>query len=70
MINLISLIDKNNKEYDKIYYKKELNLIINFKTNDTCNCIQFLTKEQTRSKAYPFMFIQCEAVLNRSLFLI
>ena len=68
VINLLSLKDKNNNEYDKIYYKKELMLNIDFKTNNKCNGIQFLTKEQTRSKTFPFMFTQCEAILCRTLF--
>ena len=68
VINLLSLKDKNNNEYDKIYYKKELMLNIDFKTNNKCNGIHFLTKEQTRSKTFPFMFTQCEAILCRTLF--
>ena len=68
VINLLSLKKKNNNEYDKIYYRKELNLSIDFKTNDKCKGIQFLTKEQTRTKTYPFMFTQCESIHCRTLF--
>lgn len=45
-----------------------MNLINHFKANDKCNDIKILTKEQTRTKAYPFMFTQYEAILCKSLF--
>ena len=46
----------------------ELKIKIEFITNENCQAIQFLKKEQTHSKKYPFMFTQCEAIQCRSLF--
>ena len=46
----------------------ELKIKIEFITNENCSAIQFLKKEQTHSKKYPFMFTQCEAIQCRSLF--
>ena len=68
VINILSLKNKNNKEYENIIKKKEIIISIEFKTNAKCNGIQYLTKEQTRSKSHPFMFTQCEAILCRTLF--
>ena len=41
---------------------------IKFITTEKCTGIQFLTKDQTYTKKYPFMFTQCEAIQCRSLF--
>ena len=68
VINLLSLKEKDNKEYENVFNKKEIIISIDFKTNENCNGIQYLTKEQTRTKEYPFMFTQCEAILCRTLF--
>ena len=68
VINILSLKNKNNKEHENIIKKKEIIISIEFKTNEKCNGIQYLTKEQTRSKSHPFMFTQCEAILCRTLF--
>ena len=68
IINISSLKDKNNKEYNDIMKSKKIVVKINFKTNENCNGIQYLTKEQTHTKQYPFMFTQCEAILCRTLF--
>ena len=68
VINLLSLKSQNSNEYDRIYYKKQLILYIEFRTNEYCNGIQYLTKEQTYTKNYPFVFTQCEAILCRTLF--
>ena len=68
VINLLSLKEKDNKEYENVFNKKEIMISIEFKTNENCNGIQYLTKEQTRTKEYPFMFTQCEAILCRTLF--
>ena len=46
----------------------ELKIKIEFSTNENCSAIQFLKKEQTHSKKYPFMFTQSYAILCRSLF--
>ena len=68
---IISLenIEKNSSEkYKKISETKTLIVRIKFITTEKCTGIQFLTKEQTYSKKYPFMFTQCEAIQCRSLF--
>ena len=68
IINLESLKKENNDEYEKIFKDKLVTINIKFNTNEKCNGIQYLTKEQTHSKQYPFMFTQCEAILCRTLF--
>ena len=68
IIYLDSLKNKNNEEYEKIFKDKTITIGIKFNTNEKCNGIQYLTKEQTHSKQYPFMFTQCEAILCRTLF--
>ena len=68
IINLEFLKKENSIEYDKIFQDKLITINIEFKTNENCNGIQYLTKEQTHSKKYPFMFTQCEAILCRTLF--
>ena len=68
IIYLESLKNANNEEYNKIFKDKLIKISIEFKTNEKCNGIQYLTKEQTHSKQYPFMFTQCEAILCRTLF--
>jgi leukotriene-A4 hydrolase len=68
IILLDSLKKENKSEYDKIFQDKSLTISIAFNTNEKCNGIQYLTKEQTHSKQYPFMFTQCEAILCRTLF--
>ena len=68
VINLSALKDKYKKEYDNIFLNKNIIISIDFRTNENCNGIQYLTKEQTRTKSYPFMFTQCEAILCRTLF--
>ena len=68
IIYLESLKGEKNLEYEKIFQDKLIKISIGFKTNEKCNGIQYLTKEQTHSKQYPFMFTQCEAILCRTLF--
>ena len=68
IINLESLKKENNEEYEKIFKDKLVTINIKFNTNEKCNGIQYLTKEQTLSKKYPFMFTQCEAIQCRTLF--
>ena len=68
---IISLenVEKNDpEEYKKISQTKLVFLRIKFITTEKCTGIQFLTKEQTYTKKYPFMFTQCEAIQCRSLF--
>ena len=62
-------IEKNSLEdHKKILESKILIVRIQFITTEKCTGIQFLTKEQTYTKKYPFMFTQCEAIQCRSLF--
>ena len=62
-------IEKNSpEEHKKILESKTLIVRIQFITTEKCTGIQFLTKEQTYTKKYPFMFTQCEAIQCRSLF--
>ena len=62
-------IEKNSPEdHKKILESKTLIVRIQFITTEKCTGIQFLTKEQTYTKKYPFMFTQCEAIQCRSLF--
>jgi len=68
---IISLdnVEKNSLEaYKKISESKSLMVRIKFITTEKCTGIQFLTKDQTYTKKYPFMFTQCEAIQCRSLF--
>jgi leukotriene-A4 hydrolase len=68
---IISLdnVEKNSPEaYKKISESKSLMVRIKFITTEKCTGIQFLTKDQTYTKKYPFMFTQCEAIQCRSLF--
>ena len=55
-------------EYNKCIDSEKMTISIEFITSEFCNGIQFLTKEQTNSKNYPFMFTQCEPIYCRSLF--
>ena len=68
IIYLESIKEENDSEYEKIFNDKLVTICIAFKTNEKCNGIQYLTKEQTYTKKYPFMFTQCEAILCRTLF--
>ena len=58
---IISLenVEKNTQdEYTKLSKSKILVLLIKFITTETFKGTQFLTKEQTYTKKYPFMFTQ------------
>ena len=68
IIYLENLKNNSQIDYNKIIESKLLTLRINFITTEKCTGIQFLTKEQTFTKKYPFMFTQCEAIQCRSLF--
>ena len=52
------------KEYSK---GDNLAIIIYYDTTDGGSAVQFLDKEQTTGKLYPFMFTQCESILTREL---
>ena len=68
VISLDNLEKNSPKEYKKVFDSKFLMLRIKFITTEKCTGIQFLTKDQTYTKKYPFMFTQCEAIQCRSLF--
>ena len=69
LIIYLENIKKNSEsEYNKIIESKSIIIRIKFITTEKCTGIQFLTKEQTYTKKYPFMFTQCEAIQCRSLF--
>ena len=69
LIIYLENIKKNYElEYKKIINSKSLIIRINFIITEKCTGLQFLTKEQTHTKKYPFMFTQCEAIQCRSLF--
>ena len=68
LIIYLENIKNSELEYKKIINSKSLTIRINFITSQKCTGIQFLTKEQTFTKKYPFMFTQCEAIQCRSLF--
>ena len=62
-------IEKDSPEnYQNLQNSKFLIIRFRFITTEKCTVIQFLSKEQTYSKKYPFMFTQCEAIQCRSLF--
>ena len=52
------------KEYSK---GDNLAIIIYYDTTNGGSAVQFLDKEQTTGKLYPFMFTQCESILTREL---
>ena len=52
------------KEYSK---GDNLAIIIYYDTTNGGSAVQFLNKEQTTGKLYPFMFTQCESILTREL---
>lgn len=48
--------------------KDKLALDIDFETTEKCTALQFLDKEATDGKLYPYLFSQCQAIHARSLF--
>lgn len=46
-----------------------LSIVIHYSTSsDQCIALQWLTKEQTADRQYPYMFSQCQAINARSLY--
>lgn len=52
------------KEYNK---GDNIAIVIDYDTTDGGSAVQFLDKELTSGKEYPFMFTQCESILAREL---
>ena len=52
------------KEYNK---DDNIAILIDYDTTDGGSAVQFLDKELTAGKEYPFMFTQCESILAREL---
>ena len=44
-----------------------ITILITYCTKEAGGAVQFLDKEQTTGKKYPFMFTQCESILTREL---
>ena len=42
-------------------------ILINYSTTKDGSAVQFLDKEQTTGKIYPYMFTQCECMFAREL---
>ena len=52
------------KEFNK---GDEVAILIKYDTTENGSAVQFLDKEQTTGKKYPYMFTQCESILCREL---
>lgn len=58
------IIDLNETSLDRRF-----SLLISYSTSSTqCTALQWLTKEQTADRQYPYMFSQCQAIHARSLY--
>ena len=69
---LIIFLDDFAKDHENEYItcinQKKITIKIGFISSEKCEGIQYLTKEQTYTKNYPFMFTQCEPILCRTIF--
>lgn len=45
-----------------------IKLVLTFETTENCTALQFLDKEATDGKKYPYLFSQCQAIHARSLY--
>ena len=55
------------KIYKSFSKGDEIAIVIKYDTTDEGSAVQWLDKEQTTGKKYPFMFTQCETILCREL---
>ena len=55
------------KIYKEFSKDDNIAILITYDTTDAGSAVQFLDKEQTTGKEYPFMFTQCECILCREL---
>ena len=55
------------KIYKEFSKNDLITILINYSTTEEGSAVQFLDKEQTTGKLYPFMFTQCESILAREL---
>jgi leukotriene-A4 hydrolase len=56
-------------EMNEISKDSFISILIYYSTSNTkCTALQWLTKEQTADRQYPYMFSQCQAIHARSLY--
>ena len=55
------------KIYKEFSSNDDIVILIEYDTTEEGTAVQFLDKEQTTGKQYPFMFTQCESILTREL---
>ena len=56
-------------EMDRTKDRPRIQLVIFYSTSpDQCTALQWLTKEQTANRQYPYMFSQCQAIHARALY--
>ena len=55
------------KIYKEFSKGETITILIDYDTTEGGSAVQFLDKEQTTGKLYPFMFTQCESILCREL---
>ena len=63
-------IEQQSLTIDLSSYKEEnfVSIVIFYSTTTECTALQWLSKEQTADRQYPYMFSQCQAIHARSLY--